>query len=220
MTTVNNVKINPEQRLFVISSSDGYSCFGFDNCFAHAQQLSQLLKRPDLAPNECEIGELKQYALYRQLTDLARGHDLGTYFDPGTLPEVKRILEDFRQSQKRLRLFMGDDVTGRDWLEENDVVGRIGRSRGPLKVPLLIGTGECSGPAILTKFIVRILCCKTGRELYRHPSYNLAELTIHSCTKGKYKAEVRANGELHARFTTTRKAENWIAFMKGERMTA
>lgn len=216
MQTKLQISTNAEQRLFVISTGEGYSCFGFDNCYRHALQLSQLLGRPDLAPKENEIGELKQYELYQKLVRLAGDADIGTYFDPGTPTQVREILERYRLNGSPLRLFFGDDVTGRDWLEEHDVYGYIRRSMGPLKVPLLTGRLSGGGSAILTANVVRILDGRTLTELYRHPTYHQASFTIESCSMVKYKAQVLADGELHARFPTLVSAQRWVAFMKGE----
>ena len=215
-----NVSKNAERQLFVISGPAGISCLGFQNCFAHAQQLAQLLRRPDLMPVTADRGELTQYQQYLELIKLAGESNLGTYFDPGTPAQVRNILEQYRLSGEPLRIFLGDDATGRDWLEESDVYGRIGRSMGALKVPLLLDKNHGGGPAILTAHIVRMIDGRTKRELYRHPAYHQTQFTINSCSVSKYKAEVRANGEVQARFTTKAQAERWIAFMTGESMRA
>lgn len=213
-----NVTANHEQRLFVIPAGGGYSCLGFDNCYSHAKQLSELLGLPDLAPREEEVGEVRQYKQYLKLVDAARHRDLGTYFEPGTPAEVRRILEEYRLNGKRIRLFYGDAETGTDWLDEFDVLGRIGRSTGPLKVPLVIATVRSSGgPAILTRCIVRLIDSASRRELYRHPKYNLPEFTVRILSLNG-KAEVCANGRSYARFASPAQAERWIAFMRGESM--
>lgn len=212
------VSINAAQRLFVIPSGGGYSCFGFENCFAHAKQLSQLLHRPDLEPLEADIGTIKQYGGYMHLTQLAGRANLGTYFMPGTPNNVRRILENYRLSHSQIRIFLGDTETGRDWLEEYDVLGHIGRSTGWLKCPLLIKARACAGPAILTACIVRLLDVKTRRELYRHPAYHQPQLSIEAIGQGPYKASVLVNSKLHARFKNEAAAARWVAFMCGDSM--
>jgi len=215
-----HVRSNPDTRMFIIPAGDGYSCMGFDNVFAHAQQLSELLHRPDLAPKTEEVGQRSQYKLYLQLADFAGLSNLGTYFDPGTPKAVREILETYRtRGAARLRLFFGDQDTGRDWLEEHGVVGRIGRSTGPLKAPLLIESLTSRyGGAILSGCIVRILDATARYELYRHPRYHQAQLTVVPCDHGAFKAEVLVDGEVHVRFRSQTRAVNWLAFMRGERM--
>lgn len=213
------VTTNEGQRLFVIPSGGGYSCFGFDNCYRDTKALAERLGRVDLAPRREEIGTLAQYEQYQSLVRLACGRDLGTWYSPDTPARVREVLESARKNGTRLRLFYGDDVTGRDWMEEFDVVGTIGRSTGAMKVPLII-TRECrhGGPAILDDRIVRIIRTADKRELYRHPQYHLAALAVVRKEHPDYAASVTANGEIHARFKSEKSALNWIAFMRGERM--
>lgn len=91
-----------------------------------------------------------------------------TTFDGGTDPKVEKILESARLSKTRLRLEYGDNKTGKAW--GDSYTGTIGRSMGPIKVPLLIKTvRSMGGQAILTANIVRIT--KGGTEIYRHPKY-------------------------------------------------
>ena len=78
----------------------------------------------------------------------------------------------------RVRLHYGDTDTGRDWMDRYDVTGRIGRSMGPVKVPLVIANcRSMGGPAILENCIVRIRHAnkKNGGDLYRHPKYHEGE---------------------------------------------
>jgi hypothetical protein len=214
------VTTNQNQRLFVIPAGHGgYSCFGFDNCFRDATALAERLGRGDLAPRREEIGTLAQYEQYQSLVRLASGCELGTWFSPDTPVRVREVIESARQKGMRLRLFYGDDVTGRDWMEEFDVVGTIGRSTGAMKVPLIIASERShGGPAILDDRIVRIIRTSDKRELYRHPQYHLAALAVVRNEHPDYAASVTANGEVHARFKSEKSALNWIAFMRGERM--
>ena len=45
-----DITLNPEQRLYVIATEGGVTCFGFDNARDHARQIAQRLDRPDLMP--------------------------------------------------------------------------------------------------------------------------------------------------------------------------
>lgn len=72
----------------------------------------------------------------------------------------------------------GHTATGRCWLDEHDVVGRIGRSTGMMKVPLLIEAGADGGVAILTSCLLRRIDWESGRDLSRHPAYRAPDLTI------------------------------------------
>lgn len=217
-----NVTVNEEQKLFVITSAGGYTCFGFENCFREAKALAQRLGVNELKPTAEQIGKLEQYENYIKLLGMLResGRDLGTWFDPRTVEPVRRILEDARIRGIKLRIFLGDHETGNDWMEEHDALGRIGQSTGFLKVPLIIeNQSDCGGPAILDASIVRIIDATSKRELYRHPTYRMAKLEIAPSGDDKLPYQVTADGEFHARFKTMTKAQNWVAFMEGTRMS-
>lgn len=216
-----NVTINNEQKIFVIKAAGGYSCFGFDNCFREAKALAERLGVKNLEPSPEKIGQLEQYEDYLQLLSLLRdsGRDLGTWFDPRTAEPVRRILENARVQERKLRIFLGDRETGNDWMEEHDVLGHIGRSTGYLKVPLIIEKRNSNGgPAILDASIVRIIDATTKREMYRHPTYRLAKLELAPSSDPKMPYQATADGEIHARFKTLAKAQSWVAFMQGTRM--
>jgi hypothetical protein len=113
------ITINPSQELFVIEHPGGCSCLGFNNCFDNAAQMAGLLGTTK--PDPRQKGTLDQYAQYQ---DLIRHYsaraDLNeqTWFDPGTPPSVVAHLEYARLHHQKLRLFFGDQGTGRCWLEE------------------------------------------------------------------------------------------------------
>lgn len=224
-TTSRPVTLNPEQRLYVIPCSSGFSCYGFDNAFEEAAQLAALLN--DAAPDRAQWGTL---ALWERLAALrsayACRHDLNaqTWFAAKTPAAVRAALEAARISGDRVRVFLGDTTTGRAWLEEWDTVGTIGRSMGPQRVPLLIKSARShGGGAILTASIVRLVSVKSGRVLYSHPSFHVEPLEARqSSTLPGYASEAWSTekGECLARFKSADGAANWVAFMRGERMKA
>lgn len=95
----------------------------------------------------------------------------GTFYDGRTSEEVIRILERCRRNEVLIRVDFGDTETGMSWSEEFDVVGVIGRSMGPLKVPLLIAPDEHGGPHMLDHCVVAITYLESARTAYRHPAY-------------------------------------------------
>ena len=154
-----DITLNPEQRLYVIATEGGLTCFGFDNARDHARQIAQRLDRPDLMPTAGDAASLTGYEKYlaavRAWGESARGH--GTYFDPGTDPRLARVLETCRRDGRKVRLVLGDTGTGASWLDEFDVVGTVGRSTGLLKVPLLVEPGEAAGTAILCAHVLAMM---------------------------------------------------------------
>lgn len=98
----------------------------------------------------------------------------GTTYDDRTPLRVAQELERLRGTDTRIRVCYGDVETGQDWGETYDTTGRVGRSMGPVKVPLLIhNRRSIGGASILDRCIVRISFAnkRDGGDLYRHPSY-------------------------------------------------
>ena len=123
---------------------------------------------------------------------------------------VEDVLSRYAGSRKRVRIFFGDDDTGRDWMEEFRVTGTISRSMGPQKVFLLLPSARSTGGTqVSPDSVVRIMA--GGNEVYRHASYHLPKMTIDGTT-------VYAKGEVHAKFKTVAAMNRWIAFMEGRRM--
>lgn len=237
--------INHEQRLFVIPAGGGYSCLGFDVLFARLKQIVEYL---DLRGewglpwevNESEKGTAGQYAMYRKAVEAASKREIReTWFDPGTELKVERVLERYRKSGKPLRLFYGDPETGRDWMEENDVLGRIGRTGGIFKSPILVEEGDFGGHAILTACILRMIDAETGKDLYRHPLYRVPEMEVRSTegilaswhskkppkllfdmgyTHGVWVRNGKGEFENQANFKSYGKACQYVAFMTGDSM--
>lgn len=227
--TNTSVTLNNEQKLYVIpSGGGGCTAWGFQNCFDEVTQLAELLEYPERPTMEHDFGTLSLYHTHRTLLDKA--NQLGllnrTWFSLNTPQRVQEILEASRLNPdgQRLRLYYGDTETGRSWMDEHDMVGYIGRSGGMLKTPLLIHNhASRGGGAILTDCIVRIIDTASKRDLYRHPTFSMPALfrrpvTDKAALAEGYTDEVTADGEVHARFKSVKKATDWIDFMEGRRM--
>lgn len=221
------VSLNPQQELFVLSTGNSMSCLGFQVLYAQARELARRLAKAGrhlFEPQEAEIGTLAQYEQYQTLMKAyTQLQDNKTWFDARTPKKVQSVLEAARKSGDRVRIFLGDNESGRDWLDEFDTIGTIGRSTGTMKVPLLIAGGY-GGPAILTDAIVRIVNPETGEELYRHPKYHLPRLELTPAADFDqaegYTHSVKAEGkdgvmETHANFKSQAEAAHWLAFVSG-----
>lgn len=215
---MNAVTLNPEQRLYVIAFDGGVSCLGFDNARAHADQIAERLGRPELAFAASDHAALAGHARYLRALQAWGQSALSrqTYFDPGTPPEVAKVLESCRQAGNKVRLVLGDPMTGESWLDEYDVVGTIGRSTGSLKVPLLVEDGEDGGGAILTACVLCVIDWKSGRTRYRHPAYQAPELGIRPTDDAAHPWAVLHRDQEVARFRDIGKAGAYLAFMRDE----
>lgn len=147
----------------------------------------------------------------------------GTAYPVDTPSAVVSWLETSRVREQRIRIFYGDTKTGRDWMQEYDIMGIVGRTTGVVKVPILLQTkNSTGGGSISCDSIVRITT--NGRTVYQHPEYHLPELyvkeSVESPEQQEYPFSVYTKEEGvendTARFTTEKKAKAWVRFMKGE----
>jgi len=210
------ISINNEQKKYVFHHSAGVSCRGFENLFKETNALAKRLKKPEYAVSQKDFGTLLVWHKHEALIKLAQERDLGMWFHADTPLAVRRELKKAYKEKYPIRIFYGDTMTGKDWLEECDVLGKVYRSSGVLKVPLLIDDNEIGGPAILDHCIVRIVNAETGAELYRHHNYFHGVFSLHEFYEGEYEAETRVDGETHARFKSMDDAYHWMAFMAGK----
>jgi len=146
----------------------------------------------------------------------------GTSYDERTPDEVIRVLENARQSRTRLHISLGETEgpdQGKDWLEEFETHGYVGRSIGPVKVALLVANKRSlGGGSILTHCIVRIRTSSGGRVLYHHPKYHHGQLEIRKKAtpirlpdRRVLTVDVLRDGTTHASFETVEKARRWAS---------
>lgn len=158
----------------------------------------------------------------------------GFYFRRETPDAVRRALAKAFEDRSTVRLWYGDVTTGRAWAEEHDVFGTIGRSCGPVKVPLLVEPGEDGGGHLLDHCIVRIdvvvrrrlregeahpqgkpsRSVLQGRTVYAHPSFHAGTWAVYESTQAGYAADVLLDGKLHARFRRSEEAPRFVDFMR------
>ena len=136
--------------------------------------------------------------------------DSGTCYHADTPTVLIKSLEIAMQNRSRVRVFYGDTENGIDWMEEHDVTGRIGRSTGTIKIPLMINNSRSmGGPGLLDNCIVKLVVNK--RMVYFHPKYKTPKLTVTGTSV------LNENGNEIAKFKTEKQAQNWKAFITGER---
>jgi hypothetical protein len=195
--------------------------FGFDECFDCINQLASMLHLPGA---DVELkGTEEQYAQYwaymkRYETSAANKR---TWFDPGTPEAVRKALDVARLRGRRLRLWIGDMKTGRDWMEQDNVIGYIGRSPGPMRRPTLLKSRlSRNGQIISTINLVRIMDIRDRKEVYRHSEYYFPRFTQDTDTYKVAPFFIRdMSGETITRFETATARQRWIEFMEGKRFT-
>ena len=142
----------------------------------------------------------------------------GTFYHEDTEWPIIELLENARRSGKRIRMFYGDTKTGQDWFEEYDVCGRLGRSMGPIKIPILLSNSKSTGGgSILAHCIIRLLI--EGKEVYRHKKYKTPDIKLlETDMPEQYTTNAEIYGKTHARFKSFKSAYRWEQFMLGNRM--
>ena len=233
ITTKNKeTTINHEQSLYVIPcGSEGYSCWGFENCWKEVKEMVRLLQPldgkivPAYTPEGLEkakldlYGTMELYLVAEKLREVYAESEFvsKTWFDPDTPLVVRRYLDRAHHHNSKVRIWLGDPVTGMSWLEEHDTIGMVGRSTGIMKLPLLVLRGQYTGGAILTANVIRL--DNSARTLWQHEKFHLPELSIRynpDVSDGGSLYEV-VNGEsVHSRHDTMGQAAAFVAWLYGE----
>lgn len=130
---------------------------------------------------------------------------------PATLPaHLIERLERHRQSNTRLRIFYGNIETGEVWHEEFQIQGRIVRSTGTVKIPLLINNARSYGGGALSGSIVAVKISGTKTWIYKHDKLHFGTLIAND-------REVTHNGVAVARFANNASAKRYVDFLLGNR---
>ena len=149
------------------------------------------------------------------------------------------IIKHLTGENIRVRFFYGDTDRpdfekvhnrlpdpGKDWNEENDMSGYIGKSTGLQPIPLLLANSKSrGGGSILDGCIVRMLIQNPlggFYEAYRHPNYHNAmerSSIIVPSDMPEYEAMITIDGDVPARFKKYTSAVRYVSFMIGKRMT-
>ena len=125
----------------------------------------------------------------------------------------------------RIRIWYGDPKTGRSWNEEYDTMGRIGRTNGNIKIPILLNNSRSwGGGAVLVGSIIRIDDIEDKRTLWEVPNFHVEDMIVYEIFGNEnYKysvaklSEDSGKWEVQANFKTEKQAHNYVAFMRGKR---
>jgi len=93
----------------------------------------------------------------------------GTSYDVRTSDNLINVLENCRRNNIRIVIDYGERTTGNSWNEVYDITGRLGRSTGNVKIPILLhNSRSISGGAILDHCIIGIKESKGSKVLYSY----------------------------------------------------
>lgn len=91
----------------------------------------------------------------------------GTSYHENTPDALITVLEQARKEKIRVIFDFGDTETKESWGETLDICGYIGRSIGPIKVPILVyNSRSLGGGQISTNRVLSVKTSKGKRVLY------------------------------------------------------
>ena len=145
------------------------------------------------------------------------------HFKEGTSLEVADVINEALKANRRLRFWFGDTETGKAWVEENDVIGYIGRSSGTVQIPLAVFSRRSfGGDALMTQAIVRIDDIAKKKTLHVHPKFSTGVIEVHKMLRPRefngieYSHELRTDHATHSRHTSFEQADRLRKFLIGE----
>lgn len=110
----------------------------------------------------------------------AKFGDRVRFFSLETRDEVIGALYNFFATKTRVRVHLGDPLTGLDRLEEHGIEGYVDFTTGVRSLPVLVYNKSSRGGDLLdTEAIVRVTTAKYDGSAYAtHSSYHLPEIRI------------------------------------------
>lgn len=142
----------------------------------------------------------------------------GMSFDESTSNEVCNILSNANLYGWRVRIFYGDVSTGKNWNEEYDTIGNVGKSTGNIKIPLLIKNKRSRGGGVISdNCILKIVDIHTNEVLYQNANYKPDNFICLYKSVSSDEAIVCINEEsnIYANCKTMDKAVRLCNFMNG-----
>ena len=128
------------------------------------------------------------------------------------------VLERYRKNNTRIRVWYG--AKGKVWLEEYDVTGRINRTSGRIKIPILVNNKRSfGGTELLVNCIIRIDDIEEKKTIYKLAGYDMPKLEIKEVKNNEHILDylVMKEDKIMTTFKTLEKAQNWVDFMTGKR---
>lgn len=131
-----------------------------------------------------------------------------TVYSDETPIALIEVLENVRKNRTRIHVSYGDQQTGKDWLEEFQTYGYVGRSGGNSKIPLLIHNKRSfGGGALMDAIIVRIRVSNGKTILYQHPNYHTPKIQLYITDDYCW---IYADGKNQARFRNVTQARRYV----------
>jgi hypothetical protein len=154
-----------------------------------------------------------------------------TWFDVRTPDEVIHLLELARRLNYYVWFRLGDPATGEDWMDCYAVCGFVGRSMGPIKIPILLRSRRSiGGGGMLTDSIVRLVVHRAGsrgvvpfNRQWQAATYKTPELFVdyvlnYSDNRRTWVVKDKTANTIHGHFKSIVQAKRYIDFITGRRL--
>lgn len=143
----------------------------------------------------------------------------GYVFDKRIPLKVCKVLSDYVNTSQRIRIFVGNPVTGKDECHEEAVLGyvtadRFGDKRVWFRPASSISDIDYRLSADDHARIIRITVDKV--DVYRHPKYHIGKITFGLSGRFSTPYAVFIDGKDHGHFKTQEKAKKWADFIQGK----
>jgi len=138
------------------------------------------------------------------------GKDKPIAYREKTPKEVISVLERCRKNRTRIKVNLGDILTGKSWNEENMTFGYIGLSRGKdAYFPILVNNSRSMGGSLLMDDnILQIKESKGKTIFYQSPIFKPSKIEIKEGSDlPEYTHEIYIDGELYSRHKSHRSAK-------------
>jgi hypothetical protein len=147
-------------------------------------------------------------------------------FHEETPAVVRESLMWAYEHEYRVRLFYGDVQTGKSWMDENDMMGRVGKSTGIKPIPLLVvHAADWGGGSIPDHCIIRLdrqMDDGSWTTEYQHPRFHIPAFILCPITERlpeapdlTYEAVDVAENKSIARFPDMAEAVHWAGYILG-----
>ncbi len=137
------------------------------------------------------------------------GSNLPIAYHAETNSKVIEALEFARKTRTRIKVYLGDTATGRDWNEENDTFGYVGLSKGrEARYPILVcKKSSYGGGSLLDHCIVKIRESKGSKVIYKAANYIAPIMHIEKSAEPGYNYALYVNGKLYSNHETEAQAQ-------------
>lgn len=118
-------------------------------------------------------------------------------------------LEYARKNRIRVRIYLGDPITGKCWNEEHDIFGYIGLSKGKdAYFPILVyNSRSMGGGSLMDDNIIKLVSTNPYQTLFKTDNFIKPQVEIKLSTEEGYTHSVYIDGELYSNHKTIEQAE-------------